>query len=121
MCSTADIYGIALSFYTAQSVVNKSIDTLSFTWSGIQAEPSFANGSTPMPILMTDEVIPYGLEGSLSWNTTNGTILHASNTYAFSLVFDCIYRKGLILLKTFLGRKLTTSSPPSSSGAGSAG
>lgn len=76
----ADIYGISSTYYGARSIFNQSIDTLGFTWSGVQAQPSFANGTTPMPILMVDEVIPYGLEGSLSWNTTNGTILHASNT-----------------------------------------
>lgn len=78
--SVADMFGIASTYYGARSIFNQSIDTLGFTWSGIQVQPSFANGTTPMAILMNDEVIPYGLEGSFSWNTTNGTILYASNT-----------------------------------------
>ncbi|KAG8845363.1 hypothetical protein FRB96_002521 [Tulasnella sp. 330] len=77
--TVSDIYGISSTFYGARSVFDQSIDTLGFTWSGVQVQPSFANGSTPMPILMTDEVIPYGLQGSLSWNTINGTILYPSN------------------------------------------
>ncbi|KAG8880528.1 hypothetical protein FRB97_000698, partial [Tulasnella sp. 331] len=78
--TVADIFGIASTFYGARSIFNQSIDTLGFTWSGVQVQPSFANGSTPMPILMVDEVIPFGLEGSVSWDTINGTILHGSNT-----------------------------------------
>ncbi|KAG8845364.1 hypothetical protein FRB96_002522 [Tulasnella sp. 330] len=77
--TVSDIYGISSTFYGARSVFDQSIDALGFTWSGVQVQPSFANGSTPMPILMTDEVIPYGLQGSLSWDTINGTILYPSN------------------------------------------
>ena len=78
--SAADIYGIGALNNFAKSLSDPSIDPLGFTMSGIQAQPAFANGTTPMPIFMNDEVIPLGLEGSVSWNTTNGTILYASNT-----------------------------------------
>ncbi|KAG9011897.1 hypothetical protein FRB94_007333 [Tulasnella sp. JGI-2019a] len=53
---------------------------MSWTWSGIQVQPAFANGSTPMPINMAVEAIPLGIPGSHSYTGPNGTILLGKNT-----------------------------------------
>lgn len=49
--SISDILGINEGFIYFKTA-NASFDQLSFTWSGIQSNPTFVNASYPLPILV---------------------------------------------------------------------
>ncbi|KAL7422107.1 hypothetical protein Q5752_002750 [Cryptotrichosporon argae] len=75
----ADVFGISL-YNLFAPFGNSTVDALSLTYSGIQARSAFANGSTPMPILMVVEVVPPGLaNASALVSTPNGTIYIPQN------------------------------------------
>ncbi|KAG9011895.1 hypothetical protein FRB94_007331 [Tulasnella sp. JGI-2019a] len=51
----ADILGVFGVYTISKSVQNSSIDPMSWTWSGIQVQPEFSSGLTPMPINVTTQ------------------------------------------------------------------
>ncbi|KAG9013268.1 hypothetical protein FRB93_000791 [Tulasnella sp. JGI-2019a] len=76
----ADILGVFGVYTISKSIQNSPVDPMSWTWSGIQVQPEFSSGSTPMPIHMAVEAIPLGIPGSYSYTGPNGTILLGTNT-----------------------------------------
>jgi hypothetical protein len=51
--SIADIFGIAAIYNGLIPFGGSTADPMSFTWSGIQAQPAFQKGSIPMSILVS--------------------------------------------------------------------
>ena len=72
--SLADIIGVGETYYLAEPLSGDA-NPLAWTWSGIQANPAFVNGSIPMPITMNQEVIPQGYPGSYGFTIGNVSIL----------------------------------------------
>jgi hypothetical protein len=52
-CSIAGIFGIAAIYNGLIPFGGSTVDPMSFTWSGIQAQSAFQNGSIPMSILVS--------------------------------------------------------------------
>ena len=81
--TAADFLGVTSVPNTLMDPSNPDVDPMSYTWSGIQVQESFINGSHPMPITVAAEVVPPGLNGSSSANLMgpyyNGTILAPTN------------------------------------------
>lgn len=51
--SISDAFGATQGYHLGTSLTGENIDPLARTWSGIQANPSFQNGSMPMPIFVS--------------------------------------------------------------------
>ncbi|KAI0698289.1 FabD/lysophospholipase-like protein [Cytidiella melzeri] len=83
--TVSDVLAIALNNATMKVPGNDSIDPFSRLWSDITSFTNFSSGLSPMPIVMTTEVIPAGLPGH---NSFKGILIPTNNARLNGTIYE---------------------------------